>query len=94
MSQASFKNDEEKNNNKLSLSSINNKLYDIFNNKNYLINNFLLKKEKIDSDYIIDLKEMNIFNFFLICIIKTTKYKDILKYLKLNINKYKKIMII
>ena len=90
MSQASFKNDEEKNNNKLSLSSINNKLYDIFNNKNYLINNFLLKKEKIDSDYIIDLKEMNIFNFFLICIIKTTKYKDILKYLKLNINKYKK----
>ena len=80
--------DEQKNN--LSLSKINEALYDIFNNKNCLINNFLLKHENINSDYIIDIKESKIFNFFLVYIIKTTKFRDVLKYIKLNKSFYKK----
>ena len=90
MSQKPLNNNQETINNYISLSSINPKLYDIFYNRDYLINNFLLKNEKLNSDYLIDLKEKNIFNLFLIYIIKTTKFKDILKFLKLNINFYKK----
>ena len=88
MSQKSINNSQT--NNEISLSSINPKIYDVFNNRDYLINNFLLKNKNLNSDYLIDLKEKNIFNLFLIYIIKTTKYKDILKLLKLNINFYKK----
>ena len=90
MSQKPLNNNQETINNYISLSSINPKLYDVFYNRDYLINNFLLKNEKLNSDYLIDLKEKNIFNLFLIYIIKTTKSKDILKFLKLNINFYKK----
>ena len=61
--------EEDNNNDYLFLSKINYELYDMFNNRIYLINNFLLKDEKIKSEFIIDLKEMNFFNFFLIYII-------------------------
>ena len=84
MSENSINKDKDEQKNNLSLSTINEALYDIFNNKNCLINNFLLKNENINSDYIIDIKESKIFNFFLVCIIKTTKIRDILKYIKLN----------
>jgi len=76
--------EEDNNNNYLILSKINYELYDMFNNRIYLINNFLLKDEKIKSEYIIDLKEMNFFNFFLIYIIKTRKNRIIKNFLKLN----------
>ena len=82
--------ENEKKDNEISLSSINQKLYDIFHNKNYLINNFILKYEKVNSDYIINYKEIRLFNVFLIYIIKTTKTRDILKYLGLNKEYYKK----
>ena len=76
--------EEDNNNNYLFLSKINYELYDMFNNRIYLINNFLLKDEKIKSEFIIDLKEMNFFNFFLINIIKTRKNRTIENFLKLN----------
>ena len=76
--------EEDNNNNYLFLSKINYELYDMFNNRIYLINNFLLKDEKIKSEFIIDLKEMNFFNFFLIYIIKTRKNRTIENFLKLN----------
>ena len=90
MSENSLNNEKDIKNKNFSLASINIKLYEIFNNKNYLINNFLLKNEKLSSDYIIGLKETNIFNFFLLYTIKTTKYRDVFKYIRLNINRYKK----
>ena len=76
--------EEDNNNNYLLLSKINYELYDMFNNRIYLINNFLLKDEKIKSEFIIDLKEMNFFNFFLIYIIKTRNNRVIGNFLKLN----------
>ena len=76
--------EDNNNNNYLLLSKINYELYDMFNNRIYLINNFLLKDEKIKSEFIIDLKEMNFFNFFLIYILKTRKNSPIENFLKLN----------
>ena len=76
--------EEDNNNNYLFLSKINYELYDMFNNRIYLINNFLLKDEKIKSEFIIDLREMNFFNFFLIFAIKTKKNSPIRDFLKLN----------
>ena len=87
MSLNSINNSQKNINNEISLSSINPKLFDIFNNRDYLINNFLLKNKNLNSDCLIDLKEKNIFNLFLIYIINTAK---ILKMLKLNIIFYKK----
>ena len=78
------------NNNEMSYSTINPKLYEIFNNKDNGIINFLLKNENINSDYIINLKEKNIFNFYILYITKTIKFKDINKFLKLNIDFYQK----
>ena len=90
MSEKPGNKEKDENNNYISLSTINTTLYDLFNNKNYLINNFLLKNENLNSDYIIDIKEINIFNLFLIYTVKTTKFKDIFKYIKLNTIFYKK----
>ena len=90
MSENSINKEKYEQKNNLSLSKINESLYDIFNNKNCLINNFLLKNENINSDYLIDIKESKIFNFFLVYIIKTTKFRDVLKYIKLNKPFYKK----
>ena len=90
MSEKTLHNDNEIKDNALSLLTINNNLYVIFNNRNYLINNFLLKNENISSDYIIDLKEIDLFNLFLISIIKTKKFSHISKFLKLNKEFHKK----
>ena len=78
------------NNNISSLSKINKELYEIFNNRIYIINNFLLKNENLKSDQIIDLKELDLFNFFLIYLIKTSKIREIKAFLKLNKEYYKK----
>ena len=78
------------NNNISSLSKINYELYEIFNNRIYIINNFLLKNENLKSDLIIDLKELDLFNFFLISLLKTSKIREIKTFLKLNKEYYKK----
>ena len=78
------------NNNISPLSKINKELYEIFNNRIYIINNFLLKNENLKSDQIIDLKELDLFNFFLICLSKTSKIRAIKTFLKLNKEYYKK----
>ena len=74
----------------ISLKKINHKLCNIFNKKNYVINNFLLKIENISSDYIIDVKELKLFNFFLVNLIKTSNNKNIMKFLNINKTIYKK----
>ena len=76
--------------NKISLLTINQKLYNIFNNKIFTINKLLLKYEKTNSNHIIDSKEIKLFNFFLLYIVKTLKSRDILKLLRLNHSFYKK----
>ena len=78
------------NSNISSLSKINKELYEIFNNRIYIINNFMLKNENLKSDQIIDLKELDLFNFFLIYLTKTSKIREIKAFLKLNKEYYKK----
>ena len=61
----------------ISLSKINNDLYGIFTNKNYIINYYLQTIKNLNTSFIIDMKDTQLINFILIAILKTKKYKDI-----------------
>ena len=88
MSQKGLNTPLEENNN--ILSKTNRQLYDILNNRTYLINNFLLKNKNLKSDFIIDLEEIEFFKFFFLCIIKTSINKNLKKFVNLNKDFYKK----
>ena len=91
MNEKTINNENEiKGDNQISLLVINKELYNIFNNKNYAINIFLSKNEKIKSTYLIDLKEMKLFNYFLLYLIRASKARNIFKFLELNKLFYKK----
>ena len=90
MNEKLINNENENKEDNISLKSVNHKLYDIFNNKNYAIYIFLLKNEKINSKYIIESKDIKPFNLWLIYLVKTSKARDVSQLLKINKSYYKK----
>ena len=70
-------NTDTENKDYISLSKINNDLYGIFTNKNYIINYYLQTIKNLNTSFIIDIKDAQLINFIIIALLKTKKYKDI-----------------